>query len=143
LENPIKVTLRKIVAVSSSVADGVGSQYITNVDVTSTITNVLPFQHLSYKNKPLSKFAVYLNNEPLYFPSNQQFTASNSDLIQISNTTFGIGNIYLDNIFVKSQNSQNTTIISSYEITSSNGVTLSYSPVLIQSSSMSQSIFII
>jgi len=143
LENPIKVTLRKIVAVSSSVADGVGSQYITNVDVTSTITNVLPFQHLSYKNKPLSKFAVYLNNEPLYFPSNQQFTASNSDLIQISNTTFGIGNIYLDNIFVKSQNSQNTTIISSYEITSSGGTVLSYSPVLIQSSSMSQSIFII
>jgi hypothetical protein len=102
----------------------------------------LPFQHLSYKNKPLSKFGLYLNNAPLYFPSNQQFTDSNSNPIQISNTTFGIGNIYLDNIFVKSQNSQNTTIISSYEITSSTVAALSYSPVLTQSLSLSQSIFI-
>ena len=143
LENPIKMTLRKIVAVSSSVASGVGSEYITNADVTSTITNVLPFQHLSYKNKPMSKFGVYLNNGPLYFPSDTTFTDNNSNPIQISNTTFGIGNIYLDNIFVKSQNSQNTTIISSYEITSSTGAALSYSPVLTQSLSLSQSIFII
>ena len=143
LENPIKIKLRKIIAVPSSVSSQVGSEYTTNVDITSTITNVFPFQHLSYKNKPMSKFAIYLNEKPLYFPSDTKFTDEGGNLIEISNTTFGIGNVSLDDIFVKSQNSKNTTIISSYEITSSNGAALSYSPILIQSSSMSQSIFVI
>ena len=118
----------------------VGSEYVTNVDITSTITNVFPFQHFSYKNKPMSKFSIYLNNKPL---SDNKFKDIDGNAIEISNTTFGIGNVSLDDIFVKSQNSKNTTIISSYEITSSNGSRLSYSPILTQSLSSSQISFII
>jgi hypothetical protein len=82
-----------------------------------------------------------LNDKPLYF-NDDSFKDTNDNTVTISKTTLGIGNVYLDRIYVKSRNTDLTTIISSYEITSSTTTSsLSYSPILTQSLSLSQSIF--
>ncbi len=62
-----------------------------------------------------------------------------SDLSSISSL-----NINTDQIYVKSRNTEFSNIIGPYEITSSTDMNLSlYSPVLTQSLSLSQSIFVI
>lgn len=142
VSNPIEFKLEKIFPVSSSNdLTQIGSQYIPLKDSNLQITNVLPFQHYIYKNNPFSKFQIYLNDKPLYF-NDDSFKDTNDNTVTISKTTLGIGNVYLDRIYVKSRNTDLTTIISSYEITSSTTTSsLSYSPILTQSLSLSQSIF--
>jgi hypothetical protein len=141
LQNPITINLCKIVSVpSSSVAKQIGDDYIVTANDKLYITNIYPFQHLSYKNKPFEKFSVYLNTSS-YVPS---YTDSNGNILTVSNTSLGSLNINQGQFYVKSRNTEDTNIISPYEITSSTSTSsLSYSPVLTQSLSLSQSIFII
>jgi len=137
--NPISINLYKVISVpSSSYVKQIGEPYILNANNNLSITNIYPFQHLSYKNKPLEKFQIYLNTSsyvPIYYDKNDKaLTVSDSSIASI--------NFSLDQVFVKSRNTTITNIISPYEITSSVD-SISYSPVLTQSLSLSQSIFII
>ena len=134
--NPITINLYKIISVPSSYANQIGEPYIINANDTLSITNIYPFQHLSYKNKPLTKFQIYLNTSS-YVPT---YTDGNGNILNVSDTSIASSNV--DQIFIKSRNTSLTNILSPYEITSSVD-SISYSPVLTQSLSLSQSIFII
>ena len=150
---PVSYPINKII----SVPDGTsynsnnlyGDPYITNISSSVDIYNLLPVQHLSYKNKPLSKFSVYLTSSlervNLFYPPNGEFRTKNYGTqitFSITNTNLGLSNFDEGSMYVKSRNSNTTTIISQYEITGS-GVELNYNPVLTQSLSLSQSVFVI
>jgi hypothetical protein len=126
-----------------------GDPYITNVSSSIDIYNLLPVQHLSYKNKPLSKFSVYLTSSlervNLFYPPNGEFRTNNYGTqitFSITNTNLGLSNFDEGSIYVKSRNTNTTTILSPYEITGS-GIVNDYNPVLTQSLSLSQSVFVI
>jgi hypothetical protein len=126
-----------------------GDPYITNISSSIDIYNLLPVQHLSYKNKPLSKFSVYLTSSlervNLFYPPNGEFRTNNYGTqitFSITNTNLGLSNFDEGSIYVKSRNTNTTTILSPYEITGS-GIVNDYNPVLTQSLSLSQSVFVI
>lgn len=150
---PVTYPINKIVAIPAGSNFNpsylYGDPYVTNVSSSIDIYNTLPIQHLSYKNKPLSKFSVYLTSSldriKLFYPPNGEFRTSNYSTnitFSITNTNLGLSSFDEGSIYVKSRNTNNTTIISQYEITGS-GVELNYSPVLTQSLSLSQSVFVI
>lgn len=143
--NPVKITLSRVISVpSSSFIYQVGENYHVTTDDDLSITNIYPFQHLSYKNKPLQKFQIYLNTVESLNADSTQFLTDNTKLNYITQSSLSTLNVNEDQIFIKSRNTSLTNIISSYEITSStNTSSLSYLPVLTQSLSLSQSIFII
>lgn len=123
--------------------------YVTNKYDKLNIYNILPVQHLSYKNKPFSKFSVYLTSSleriNLFYPPNGEFRTNKFNTpvtFSITNTNLGLSDFDEGSIYVKSRNTFNTTIISQYEITSSLSQA-NYSPVLTQSLSLSQSVFVI
>ena len=135
--NPITVNLYKVISVpSSSYVKQIGEPYILNANNSLSITNIYPFQHLSYKNKPLEKFQIYLNTSS-YVPT---YYDKNNNALTVSDSSIASINVNVDQVFVKSRNTSLTNIISPYEITSSVD-SISYSPVLTQSLSLSQSIF--
>ena len=150
---PVSYPINKIISVPDGTSYNVnnlyGDPYITNVSSSIDIYNLLPVQHLSYKNKPLSKFSVYLTSSlqrvNLFYPPNGEFRTSNYGTqitFSITNTNLGLSNFDEGSIYVKSRNTNNTTILSSYEITGS-GIVNDYNPVLTQSLSLSQSVFVI
>lgn len=150
---PVTYAINKIVAIPAGSNFNpsylYGDPYVTNVSSSIDIYNTLPIQHLSYKNKPLSKFSIYLTSSldriKLFYPPNGEFRTSNygtNITFSITNTNLGLSSFDDGSIYVKSRNTNNTTIISQYEITGS-GVELNYSPVLTQSLSLSQSVFVI
>lgn len=139
LSNPIKIELSKIISVpTSSITGQIGEDYNVTANNTLSITNIYPFQHLSYKNKPLQKFQIFLNTES----QTENYIDGNGGNINILNSSIGSFSFNSNQIFVKSRNTNDTNIISPYEITSSTiSSSLSYSPVLTQSLALSQSIF--
>jgi len=150
---PVSYPINKIISVPSGSSYNVnnlyGDPYITNVSSSIDIYNLLPVQHLSYKNKPLSKFSVYLTSSlervNLFYPPNGEFRTSNYNTpitFSITNTNLGLSNFDEGSIYVKSRNTNTTTILSTYEITGS-GIVNDYNPVLTQSLSLSQSVFVI
>ena len=150
---PVSYPINKIISVPDGTSYNVnnlyGDPYITNVSSSIDIYNLLPVQHLSYKNKPLSKFSVYLTSSlervNLFYPPNGEFRTSNYNTpitFSITNTNLGLSNFDEGSIYVKSRNTNTTTILSTYEITGS-GIVNDYNPVLTQSLSLSQSVFVI
>ena len=150
---PVSYPINKIISVPDGTSYNAnnlyGDPYITNVSSSIDIYNLLPVQHLSYKNKPLSKFSVYLTSSlqrvNLFYPPNGEFRTSNYGTqitFSITNTNLGLSNFDEGSIYVKSRNTNTTTILSTYEITGS-GIVNNYNPVLTQSLSLSQSVFVI
>ena len=150
---PVSYPINKIISVPDGTSYNVnnlyGDPYITNVSSSIDIYNLLPVQHLSYKNKPLSKFSVYLTSSlqrvNLFYPPNGEFRTSNYGTqitFSITNTNLGLSNFDEGSIYVKSRNTNTTTILSTYEITGS-GIVNDYNPILTQSLSLSQSVFVI
>jgi len=150
---PVSYPINKIISVPDGTSYNIdnlyGDPYITNLSSSIDIYNLLPVQHLSYKNKPLSKFSVYLTSSlqrvNLFYPPNGEFRTSNYGTqitFSITNTNLGLSNFDEGSIYVKSRNTNTTTILSTYEITGS-GIVNDYNPVLTQSLSLSQSVFII
>jgi len=150
---PVSYPINKIISVpagSSYNSNNLyGDPYITNISSSIEIYNLLPVQHLSYKNKPLSKFSVYLTSSleriNLFYPPNGEFRTKNYGTqitFSITNTNLGLSNFDEGSIYVKSRNTNTTTILSPYEITGS-GIENDYNPVLTQSLSLSQSVFVI
>jgi hypothetical protein len=150
---PVSYPINKIISVPDGMSYNVnnlyGDPYITNVSSSIDIYNLLPVQHLSYKNKPLSKFSVYLTSSlervNLFYPPNGEFRTNNYGTqitFSITNTNLGLSNFDEGSIYVKSRNTNTTTILSPYEITGS-GIVNDYNPVLTQSLSLSQSVFVI
>jgi hypothetical protein len=150
---PVSYPINKIISVPDGTSYNIdnlyGDPYITNLSSSIDIYNLLPVQHLSYKNKPLSKFSVYLTSSlqrvNLFYPPNGEFRTSNYNTqitFSITNTNLGLSNFDEGSIYVKSRNTNTTTILSLYEITGS-GIVNDYNPVLTQSLSLSQSVFII
>ena len=81
----------------------------------------------------------------LFYPPNGEFRTSNYGTqitFSITNTNLGLSNFDEGSIYVKSRNTNTTTILSTYEITGS-GIVNNYNPVLTQSLSLSQSVFVI
>ena len=149
----VSYPINKIISVPDGMSYNVnnlyGDPYITNVSSSIDIYNLLPVQHLSYKNKPLSKFSVYLTSSlervNLFYPPNGEFRTNNYGTqitFSITNTNLGLSNFDEGSIYVKSRNTNTTTILSPYEITGS-GIVNDYNPVLTQSLSLSQSVFVI
>ena len=149
----VSYPINKIISVPDGTSYNIdnlyGDPYITNLSSSIDIYNLLPVQHLSYKNKPLSKFSVYLTSSlqrvNLFYPPNGEFRTSNYNTqitFSITNTNLGLSNFDEGSIYVKSRNTNTTTILSTYEITGS-GIVNDYNPVLTQSLSLSQSVFII
>jgi hypothetical protein len=150
---PVSYPINKIISVPDGMSYNAnnlyGDPYITNVSSSIDIYNLLPVQHLSYKNKPLSKFSVYLTSSlervNLFYPPNGEFRTNNYGTqitFSITNTNLGLSNFDEGSIYVKSRNTNTTTILSPYEITGS-GIVNDYNPVLTQSLSLSQSVFVI
>jgi hypothetical protein len=150
---PVSYPINKIISVpagsSFNVNNLYGDPYITNISSSIDIYNLLPVQHLSYKNKPLSKFSVYLTSSleriNLFYPPNGEFRTKNYGTqitFSITNTNLGLSNFDEGSIYVKSRNTNTTTILSPYEITGSD-IENDYNPVLTQSLSLSQSVFVI
>ena len=150
---PVSYPINKIISVPDGTSYNAnnlyGDPYITNVSSSIDIYNLLPVQHLSYKNKPLSKFSVYLTSSlqrvNLFYPPNGEFRTSNYGTqitFSITNTNLGLSNFDEGSIYVKSRNTNTTTILSTYEITGS-GIVNDYNPILTQSLSLSQSVFVI
>ena len=150
---PVSYPINKVISVPDGIAYNIsnsyGDPYITNVSSSIDIYNLLPVQHLSYKNKPLSKFSVYLTSSlervNLFYPPNGEFRTNNYGTqitFSITNTNLGLSNFDEGSIYVKSRNTNTTTILSPYEITGS-GIVNDYNPVLTQSLSLSQSVFVI
>jgi hypothetical protein len=150
---PVSYPINKVISVPDGIAYNIsnsyGDPYVTNASSSIDIYNLLPVQHLSYKNKPLSKFSVYLTSSldrvNLFYPPNGEFRTSNYGTqitFSITNTNLGLSNFDEGSIYVKSRNTNTTTILSPYEITGS-GIINDYNPVLTQSLSLSQSVFVI
>ncbi len=150
---PVSYPINKIISVPDGMSYNAnnlyGDPYITNISSSIDIYNLLPVQHLSYKNKPLSKFSVYLTSSlervNLFYPPNGEFRTNNYGTqitFSITNTNLGLSNFDEGSIYVKSRNTNTTTILSPYEITGS-GIVNDYNPVLTQSLSLSQSVFVI